>query len=84
MCIDYDLFQFGLDEFPNIASYLATSSYSETLEEIKLLATEKSRFEQLISDSLEELIGFGPLDGNSFVRICRQLEQIERDKIDAK
>ena len=84
VCIDYDLFQFGLDEFPNIASYLATSSYSETLEEIKLLATEKSRFEQLISDSLEELIGFGPLDGNSFVRICRQLEQIERDKIDAK
>jgi hypothetical protein len=78
--IDFDLFKFGLIEFPSIPCYLPAPDFKSVVEEIMAIVNDPSRYSSLIKRSLHDSNKMGAIDGLACSRMVKKIQCFVENK----
>jgi len=71
--LNYDLYRFGINDFPNVPSYVYTDRFSEFRGSLQRFFSAPEAYRAVVQDSLDDATAMGEVDGQAAIRIARFL-----------
>ncbi|WP_367606902.1 hypothetical protein [Legionella sp. W05-934-2] len=78
LVINFDLYNFGVNDFPETPSYVQTNQFNELIEFINRAFSDNTWFESLLFQTKAFYGNFGKVDGKSVKRISQTLKNFLR------
>lgn len=76
LVFNYDMYRFGRNDFPGVASYIHTEDFGQMKAEIEAVLSNPALFTHRVGTAAQHARDMGPIDGKSAFRIAERLRQL--------
>jgi hypothetical protein len=71
--LNYDLYRFGMNDHPNVPSYVYTDRFDELCGELRRFGSDDAAYGAVVQNALSDATAMGEVDGRSATRIAEVL-----------